>query len=74
MCRTRLESMSGSYTGRIMPPGIPKTTSTPDSSRARTTDSAPLTCSGPIAGRTGSDAGLRAAVVPCTPVLCGGAG
>ena len=44
-----MESISGSYVGRIAPPGMPKTTSTPASSSERTIDCAPVTCSGPIA-------------------------
>src|SRR3954451_13129048 len=42
MCRRRSESKIGSYAGRIAPPGMPKTTSTPSSSRARTSDWAPV--------------------------------
>src|SRR3954453_20347565 len=42
MCRSRFESKMGSYAGRIAPPGMPKTTSTASSSRARTSDWAPL--------------------------------
>ena len=45
MWRTLVESRSGSYAGRIAPPGIPKMTSTPISSSERTRLSAPLTCS-----------------------------
>src|SRR5688572_25653970 len=40
MCRT-LESYSGSYAGRIAPPGIPKATSTPSASSDRTSEPAP---------------------------------
>src|SRR3954462_6093724 len=42
MCRSRFESKMGSYAGRIAPPGMPKTTSTSSSSRARTSDWAPV--------------------------------
>src|SRR3954471_14630925 len=42
MCRKRSESNNGSYAGRIAPPGMPKTTSTPISSRERTSDCAPV--------------------------------
>src|SRR3954465_10675913 len=42
MCRSRFESKMGSYAGRIAPPGMPKTTSTSSSSRARTSDLAPV--------------------------------
>src|SRR4051794_15387120 len=45
-CRTA-ESNSGSYAGRIAPPGIPKTTSTPTASRDRTRLWAPVI---PVAG------------------------
>src|SRR3954469_8786417 len=44
MCRRRSESNSGSYAGRIAPPGMPNTTSTPISSRERTSDCAPDIC------------------------------
>src|SRR3954447_12751406 len=40
-CRTA-ESNSGSYAGRIAPPGVPKTTSTPTASRERTRLWAPV--------------------------------
>src|SRR5262245_39562894 len=43
MWRTVVESMSGSYAGRIAPPGIPKTVSTPSSSSARMSAWAPVT-------------------------------
>ena len=39
----RVESNSGSYAGRIAPPGMPKTTSTPSASSERTRDWAPVT-------------------------------
>src|SRR3954466_5881005 len=42
MWRRRWESKIGSYAGRIAPPGMPKTTSTSSSSRARTSDWAPV--------------------------------
>src|SRR3954449_6428459 len=41
MCRSRCESNNGSYAGRMAPPGMPNTTSTPISSRERTSDWAP---------------------------------
>src|SRR5919107_2140975 len=40
MCRT-LESNSGSYAGRIAPPGMPNATSTPSASSDRTSEPAP---------------------------------
>src|SRR3954469_7473213 len=40
MCRT-LESYSGSYAGRIAPPGMPNATSTPSASSDRTSEPAP---------------------------------
>src|SRR3954454_22865386 len=40
--RTRVESSSGSYAGRIVPPGMPNTTSQPTSSSDRTSDFAPV--------------------------------
>src|SRR3954470_3832506 len=43
MCRTVFESKSGSYAGRIAPPGMPKTTSAPTLSNDRTSDCAPVT-------------------------------
>ncbi|CAM5513436.1 hypothetical protein SANTM175S_00989 [Streptomyces antimycoticus] len=43
--RTRVESISGSMAGRIVPPGIPNTVSAPTSSRERMRDCAPVTCS-----------------------------
>ena len=43
MCRTFVESNSGSYAGRIAPPGMPNTTSAPTSSSERTSDCAPVT-------------------------------
>src|SRR3954469_26046213 len=42
MCRTFSESSSGSYAGRMAPPGMPKTTSTPTCSRDRTRLCAPV--------------------------------
>src|SRR5438445_10493587 len=42
MCRTLVESYSGSDAGRIAPPGIPKTTSAPTSSSERTSACAPV--------------------------------
>src|SRR5689334_21892115 len=53
MCRTAWESKSGSYAGRIAPPGMPKTTSAPTLSRLRTSDCAPVSASvmgGPSGG------------------------
>src|SRR5262245_4165349 len=47
MWRSRVESRSGSYAGRIAPPGMPKTVSTPSSSSARMSDWAPVTCACP---------------------------
>src|SRR4051795_801777 len=44
MCRSRCESNNGSYAGRMAPPGMPNTTSTPISSRERTSDWAPDSC------------------------------
>src|SRR5436190_5465639 len=52
--RTEVESMSGSYAGRIAPPGMPKTVSTPRCSRDLTSACAPVTCCG--AGVGGWDA------------------
>ncbi len=49
MCRTDAESSSGSYAGRIAPPGIPKTTSTPAASSERTRLCAPVIGSGAAA-------------------------
>ncbi|MNW53215.1 hypothetical protein D3C74_307680 [compost metagenome] len=49
--------MSGSYVGRIAPPGMPKTTSTPASSRERTIDCAPVTSSGPTTELTARSPG-----------------
>src|SRR5664279_2270718 len=43
MCRTLVESSNGSYAGRIAPPGMPKTVSTPMASRAITRLWAPVT-------------------------------
>src|SRR3954469_12039585 len=42
MCRTFSESSSGSYAGRMAPPGMPKTTSTPTCSSERTRLCAPV--------------------------------
>src|SRR5690349_21021672 len=42
MCRTFVESYSGSYAGRIAPPGMPNTTSAPTSSSERTSALAPV--------------------------------
>ena len=42
MCRTWVESISGSYAGRIAPPGMPNTVSTPAASSERTRLLAPL--------------------------------
>ena len=45
MWRICFESNSGSYAGRIAPPGMPKTVSTPTSSSERMRHCAPVTCS-----------------------------
>ena len=45
MCRTLSESNSGSYAGRIAPPGIPNTTSAPTRSSDLTRDCAPVSSS-----------------------------
>ena len=50
MCRTVVESMSGSYAGRIAPPGMPKTVSTPSCSSERTRAWAPVICAGAASG------------------------
>src|SRR5688572_10006621 len=42
MCRTLRESNSGSYAGRIAPPGMPNTVSTPSASSERTSACAPV--------------------------------
>ncbi len=42
MWRSFTLSKSGSYAGRIAPPGMPKTTSAPTLSSERTSDSAPV--------------------------------
>jgi hypothetical protein len=42
MWRTFFESNSGSYAGRMFPPGMPKTTSTSRASSERTRDDAPV--------------------------------
>ena len=48
MCRIRVESMRGSYAGRIAPPGMPKMSVTPAASREVTRlcapETAPLPC------------------------------
>jgi hypothetical protein len=41
-CRTAVESNSGSYAGRIAPPGMPNTTSAPTASSEWTSDCAPV--------------------------------
>ncbi|CAM5791527.1 hypothetical protein CPER28S_02852 [Cellulomonas persica] len=74
MCRSRVESMSGSYVGRIAPPGIPKTTSAPTSSSERTIDCAPVTCSTTVADEACEAVGVGAAgraVAPTTAGLTG---
>ena len=48
--------MSGSYAGRIAPPGMPKTVSTPAASSERMSDCAPV-----ISSRCGTDARARSA-------------
>src|SRR5215217_3717210 len=53
MCRTLVESKSGSYAGKIVPPGIPKTISTPTASSERTNDCAPVILSGVPTGGAG---------------------
>src|SRR3954454_2841598 len=66
-CRTStwrmVESNSGSYAGRIAPPGMPKSTSTPTASSERTRLCAPVM---PVAG-SGAAAATERAVVS-TPV------
>src|SRR3954451_206825 len=76
MWRSRVESISGSYSGRIAPPGMPKTTSAPASSSERTMDCAPVTCSGPIAFATtrGAATGLVTLAVGAGVGVRGGAG
>src|SRR5680860_865422 len=54
MWRTVGLSISGSYAGRIAPPGMPKTTSTPAVSSARTRLCAPVI----VSGATGREPGL----------------
>ena len=56
MCRTEGESNSGSYSGRMAPPGMPNTTSTPSRSRVATSAAAPVIrvpLSGPASGSLG---------------------
>src|SRR5436190_5210240 len=68
MCRNRRESNSGSYAGRIAPPGMPKTTSTSSSSSERTSDWAPVAGSAvtmPFLGR-GDGAGKKKPLVRST--------
>src|SRR3954451_5469603 len=57
--RTRVESSSGSYAGRIVPPGMPNTTSQPTSSSDRTSDCAPVIGTA-SKRRTGAAAGAPA--------------
>src|SRR3954451_4981839 len=57
MWRSRFESNSGSYAGRIAPPGMPKTTSTPSSSSERTSDCAPVSSSAVTTGLPGGGCG-----------------
>src|SRR3954454_12143446 len=57
-CRIR-ESNSGSYSGRVAPPGMPKATSTPTASRERTRLCAPVM---PVAGSAAASAIVRATV------------
>ncbi len=45
MWRT-FESYSGSYAGRMAPPGMPKATSTPSASSERTSEPAPVVATG----------------------------
>src|SRR5215207_14825 len=45
MWRLWVEASIGSYAGRIAPPGMPKTVSTPAFSRARMRACAPVSCS-----------------------------
>src|SRR3954470_15117751 len=52
-CRTLVESSSGSYAGRMVPPGMPKTTSQPTASSDRTSDCAPVTRTGAPDGGAG---------------------
>lgn len=56
MCRTLTESRSGSYAGRIAPPGMPKTVSTSIASRESTR---------PRAGHLDRGPGARACCATC---------
>ncbi|CCI51362.1 conserved hypothetical protein [Nostocoides jenkinsii Ben 74] len=48
MWRTFVESISGSYAGKIAPPGSPNTVSAPTDSRDRMSDCAPVTSTGEV--------------------------
>src|SRR4029453_2260768 len=73
MCRTFSESKSGSYAGRIAPPGIPNTTSAPTRSSDRTRDCAPVSSSAlsfsDISGLLALTIppGIRCGCYACTP-------
>src|SRR4051794_28438637 len=60
--RTFVESSSGSYAGRIVPPGMPNTTSAPTASSERTSDCAPVTRTGVPVGGAGFGRGGGAGV------------
>src|SRR3954454_17208250 len=62
MCRT-FESYSGSYAGRIAPPGMPNATSTPSASSDRTREPAPDTWTGAATAGVAPAAGAGAAGV-----------
>src|SRR6201992_797573 len=64
MSRTSIVSSSGSYAGRIAPPGRPNTTSTPTSSSARTRAWAPVIRVLPGALGVGVGAGVVLAAAP----------
>jgi hypothetical protein len=71
MCRSFVESNSGSYAGRIAPPGMPKTTCAPALSRDRTRLWAPVIVSVAEATATTGPGALADGVVGC---VVGGVG
>src|SRR5690606_14100666 len=58
---SRVESMSGSYVGRIAPPGMPKTTVVPTASSERTIAWAPVIVSPCVTAERATSAGVTRA-------------
>jgi hypothetical protein len=71
MCRIRVESSNGSYAGRIAPPGIPNTVSTPTASSERIRLAAPVTVLGVGVAGPGCDMDAGLCFLCCASDMAG---